>query len=74
MRTVKEPRNEKQHKVECRHCGAVMECAPSEMRFETDRDGRSYVLDCPHCHRETWLDAALFENRGLNRRLLTEDL
>jgi hypothetical protein len=42
-------------------CDCKFRFAASEARFVSDqRDGDDYVIKCPECGRENWIDARLF--------------
>lgn len=56
MQTIQSPEGKKQYDIKCKNCKAVLRCLASELRLVSDqRDGDAYVLDCPHCHQETWI-------------------
>jgi hypothetical protein len=59
MKTIQGPRTTPIYRLTCSNakCAAVMECSEDELRYESDqRDGDAYVLRCPHCKSETWID------------------
>lgn len=46
--------------VRCR-CNCEFQFAASEAKFVPDqRDGDAYVIKCPECKFENWVDARLF--------------
>lgn len=39
-----------------------MLCTKKDLRFMSDqRDGDAYVMVCPHCKQERWVNTSLFE-------------
>lgn len=71
MKTVRGPRDAEVGRVECDGCKAVMECAVTELRLEGDRDGNAYVMKCPHCGHETWVNTDVF-GKGRDEVSLTK--
>lgn len=46
----------------CVGCTSELEAAPSDsLRTESERDGTSFVFDCPVCHSHVWIDSRVFE-------------
>lgn len=50
----------KQVTTEC-DCGCKFKFAANEARYVSDwRDGDAYVIKCPECKSENWLNTSLF--------------
>ncbi len=47
--------------VACKECDCLFMLAKTEAKFVADpRDGDAYVVKCPECESDTWIDAKLF--------------
>lgn len=52
-------RKKKNHTTEC-NCGCKFQFTKDDCRCQSDpRDGDCYVVKCPECGREHWVDADL---------------
>ncbi len=52
-------RKAKEYTVTC-HCDCKFSFGPADARYVTDhRDGDAYVVKCPECKMEHWIDAHL---------------
>ena len=52
-------RKKKSHAVEC-NCGCKFSFTADDARWVSDqRDGDAYVVKCPECKTEHWVDASL---------------
>lgn len=62
MKIIKSGRTKKPKEVttECDGCDCKFRFAENEAKFTSDRDGAAYVVKCPECSRENWVDASLF--------------
>lgn len=50
----------RQRDATCNNCGTEFEFSGADARIVHDaRDGNAYVLPCPVCRRECWIDAGL---------------
>lgn len=48
--------------AECMGCDCKFSFTKKEARFKYDwRDGNCYVVKCPECERENWIDAKLVD-------------
>ena len=46
--------------AECMDCDCKFSFTKDEARFVSDqRDGNAYVVKCPECKHENWIDASL---------------
>lgn len=64
VKTIKGPKEASVYHLTCKkdECAAVLEVTKADMRFHSDqRDGAAYVLKCPHCQTETWIDVTALE-------------
>jgi len=64
MKTITGPKDPGMYHITCNNdvCGAVLEVSKKDMRLQADdRDGKAYVLLCPHCEKETWIDATALQ-------------
>jgi hypothetical protein len=62
MKIIRSAKNKKPKETtaEC-SCGCKFHFAASEARYVSDqRDGDAYVVKCPECSRENWIDARFF--------------
>lgn len=61
MKTIRPPKGTKHYELTCKNdkCHAKMECAESDLEFKADpRDGDAWVMKCPHCKTETWINVS----------------
>lgn len=63
MKTVRPPKGATHYRLACNNkdCNAAMECEEKELRKESDRDGVAFVMKCPHCSTETWINAEVIK-------------
>ncbi len=64
MKTITGPKDPDVYHITCGNdkCSAVLEVTKKDMRLDADqRDGNSYVLLCPHCEKETWIDTTALQ-------------
>lgn len=48
----------------CNSCSARLRFRKSEARLEIDnRDGDAYVIRCPACRRDVWVDVSVVDKR-----------
>lgn len=68
MKTVKQPRKSPAAvRLKCNNdaCAAEMMCEVHELKRVSDqRDGDTYVMRCPHCAKDTWVDAKLVDREA----------
>ena len=64
MRTVVPPKKEQLYQITCSNeeCEAIIEVAKKELRIKDDRAETFYVLVCPHCKKETWINCYKLKN------------
>ena len=63
MKIIKSGKTVKAKEVitEC-DCGCKFSFFASEARYQHDpRDGNAYVIKCPECKSERWIDISLFQ-------------
>lgn len=69
MKTVKPPKSPDLYHIACKNpeCEAVIECMKSELRyFANQKEGDSYIMSCPHCNKDTWVDVNEIEKYSVN--------
>jgi len=61
MKTIKSGKTKKSKPTTCKcNCGCKFSFAKNEARFVHDqRDGDAYVVKCPECSLENWIDVLL---------------
>lgn len=53
-------KQEKEHVSKCRNCSCKFSFTRKEARFVADqRDGNAYVVKCPECKWEIWINAEI---------------
>ena len=62
MKIIKSGKKEEREvAVACMGCDCEFSFTKSEARYVSDfRDGDAYVVKCPECKHENWVDASLF--------------
>lgn len=46
--------------IECIHCDCKFSFTKDEAEYISDqRDGNAYIVKCPECNRENWVDASI---------------
>lgn len=65
MKTIKGPKDPSHFRITCNNenCEAVLEVTKKDMRLDaTDpRENAAYVLKCPHCEKDTWIDSTVLD-------------